>query len=1120
MYADTSYKFDYGSGPVPYRTNEFGPYTHYIDNTNPSATDTGNPFGTPALPRRTWPYPVPAGSVVQVRGGPYNFFNSSRNLVFGGNGSAAQPIFFTGITTNQAEMPVIANLEAFYWGNWTIVERFRFINSCKTSTRPMLKGGPVLNVCVRDCLFDGTGQEGWQICITTGGATGNSAAMYTLNLVVLRNLMRNYGDWQATVENDATGVIASENATNVWVLDNEMHHMGGDGMRFGPDQGAEVSGANYYAGRNHLHDNRENAIDIKQARHTVLSENIMHGFAPSSSSGGTALAIHYEPEDVWILNNTIYDTRRGIVSSGVKDCYVIGNRFYDCSQYPIFLDRGGGTFYVANNTIVSCANGPVTSGVVDALHYWNNIVSDVTPAGGYHFAIMDTGVAADSTAETFLFNQSSGDLRIRWGDRTYTDVQNWIAGSSQGGGSFRADPSFVQDGSRNYHITSASPARDAGVSISDLAQKFQSSFGVPLGIDFDGNARPSGPATDIGADEIPDGSTPQNSPPTLSPIADQTADAGQTVSVTAHASDSDTPAQTLTFRLVQAPSGATIGASSGVFTWATSSSQSSSTNRVTVAVDDSGNPSMSATQSFTITVRALPPPNTAPALDPIPDQSVDAGQTVSVTAHASDSDTPAQTLTFRLVQAPSGATIDASSGVFTWATSSSQSSSTNRVTVAVDDSGNPSMSATQSFTITVRALPPPNTAPALDPIPDQSVDAGQTVSVTAHASDSDTPAQTLTFRLVQAPSGATIDASSGVFTWATSSSQSSSTNRVTVAVDDSGNPSMSATQSFTITVRALPPPNTAPTLDPIPDQSVDAGQTVSVTAHASDSDVPAQALTFRLVQAPSGATIDPSSGVFSWATRLSQPASTNRVMVAVDDSGSPLMSATQSFNITVRGVVTPPANTAPVLEPIDDQVADAGQAISVSAHATDSDTPAQTLIFRLVEGSTNATVDASSGVFSWTPSSSDAPSTNRFAVAVDDNGSPSMSATQSFNITVRAVVTPPPNTPPILDPILDQVADAGQTVSVITHANDSDTPAQTLSFRLLEGSTNATIDASSGLFSWTPSSSEAPSTNRFAVAVDDSGSPSMSTTQSFNVIVRAVVTPSFDLTVDDSQGAV
>ena len=34
-----------------YGSNDY--FTHYVDNTNPSATDDGNPYGTPEQPRLT-----------------------------------------------------------------------------------------------------------------------------------------------------------------------------------------------------------------------------------------------------------------------------------------------------------------------------------------------------------------------------------------------------------------------------------------------------------------------------------------------------------------------------------------------------------------------------------------------------------------------------------------------------------------------------------------------------------------------------------------------------------------------------------------------------------------------------------------------------------------------------------------------------------------------------------------------------------------------------------------------------------------------------------------------------------------------------------------------------------
>ena len=65
--------------------------------------------------------------------------------------------------------------------------------------------------------------------------------------------------------------------------------------------------------------------------------------------------------------------------------------------------------------------------------------------------------------------------------------------------------------------------------------------------------------------------------------------------------------------------------------------------------------------------------------------------------------------------------------------------------------------------------------------------------------------------------------------------------------------------------------NESPGLDTIDDETVDEGTMLSFTATATDPDLPANALTFSLDPgAPTGASIDPQSGVFSWTPAEAQ----------------------------------------------------------------------------------------------------------------------------------------------------------------------------------------------------------------------------------------------------------
>ncbi len=100
------------------------------------------------------------------------------------------------------------------------------------------------------------------------------------------------------------------------------------------------------------------------------------------------------------------------------------------------------------------------------------------------------------------------------------------------------------------------------------------------------------------------------------------------------------------------------------------------------------------------------------------------------------------------------------------------------------------------------------------------------------------------------------------------------------------------------------------------------------------------------------------------------------------------------------------SNTPPVLAAIGSQTVNVGQTVSFTASATDTDQPPQILTFSLLSGSASATLNANSGAFAWRPAVTDANTTNTFALKVADNGSPILSATQSFTITVNPLTQP------------------------------------------------------------------------------------------------------------------
>ncbi|HEX5221861.1 MAG TPA: lamin tail domain-containing protein [Verrucomicrobiae bacterium] len=197
---------------------------------------------------------------------------------------------------------------------------------------------------------------------------------------------------------------------------------------------------------------------------------------------------------------------------------------------------------------------------------------------------------------------------------------------------------------------------------------------------------------------------------------------------------------------------------------------------------------------------------------------------------------------------------------------------------------------------------PTNTAPVLDALVNRTVAEGTLLTFTATATDADLPPQTLTFSLeAGAPTGANIS-SSGVFSWIPTEAQGPGSYPITVRVTDNGAPPASAIQPFTVTVLEA---NQAPQLAALSDVSLLAGRTLNLTNTATDADLPAQTLTFQLMSAPAGMTIDPVDGRLTWRPLISQSGTTNSVTVRVVDNGPSSLADTKTFSAIVLKPAVP-----------------------------------------------------------------------------------------------------------------------------------------------------------------------------------------------------------------------
>jgi hypothetical protein len=107
--------------------------------------------------------------------------------------------------------------------------------------------------------------------------------------------------------------------------------------------------------------------------------------------------------------------------------------------------------------------------------------------------------------------------------------------------------------------------------------------------------------------------------------------------------------------------------------------------------------------------------------------------------------------------------------------------------------------------------------------------------------------------------------------------------------------------------------------------------------------------------------------------------------------------------VTFAGQAT---NHPPVLAAVSGKIINAGATLVLTNSATDPESPPQTLTFSFLSAPTNAGLNSSSGVFTWRPLVSQANMTNPVSVKVTDNGTPGMSATNNFNVTVNPLTQP------------------------------------------------------------------------------------------------------------------
>jgi hypothetical protein len=477
-------------------------YTHWVDNTHPNTGATGN--GTPTNPRSTFPTmtSLAAGSVIQVRGGPYSL---GANMQIAGTGTANNPIIITAGQTPTVTLNLNGSRSVQIGGSYHIFEGFITTNQDEA----VLIAGDHNVFRYNEVVGTLTATDGNGAMVSPGGST---------YAVMAWNTVRDGGDRTSTTENDMHGLGIGFNHTDTWYLWNHVYNVSGDAI--GNAHASNFSAHHLFIGGNELHSCGENALDLKETHSIIFSENECYDYLPSASgqSPGEAVVIHYGPNssverspyNCWLINNTIYDCVYGIVSTEVSNnssfpgAWWIGNKVYDCSV-GLNPDRGGGVNRLYHNTVVDCdmgiSQGSTSGGAQDGLAIHGNIVSNVNTSSAYHFQVASSSVTPIVTASHECYWQGGANVRIRLGSNTYTSVAAWIAGTSIGDNSIQADPLFLNPTAHDYNLGASSPCLNAGFDMSALEDTFVSAFAgysVSLLRDLDGNERPDG-VWDMGA---------------------------------------------------------------------------------------------------------------------------------------------------------------------------------------------------------------------------------------------------------------------------------------------------------------------------------------------------------------------------------------------------------------------------------------------------------------------------------------------------------------------------------------------------------------------------------------------------------------------------------------------
>lgn len=906
------------SGSLTYHVSPLGGYyTHYVDNTDPNATDSSTSSGvsnffetsnkgTVAKPRKTIPSTVPEGSVVEIHGGPYHYGYTSGHWTWCsviGVGSASKPVFIRG---SVSEPPVFHQMQLRTSGcSFCIIENLDLNDSTiGDTTSPTTTN----HLCYRHLEVHG-GPECYNTAICPGSGS---------YIVIYGNYIHDNGNCNAAHENDFEGVQCTTHSHHIWILDNHAHGNAGDFF--------QVCSSNYwdpisdtfaryiYVGRNVSHAQGEGGIAMKSVRDMIVSENALYDCTIPPWNGGEGIPINvstdYNHENVWILNNVVFDCLGGIKARG--DCTILGNIIFDCTSGIISYNSWDDTHQMYHDWHVTILNNTIattnkclsfgSSGDHITTDLIGNILTNTTSDD--LICILSATAAGNSTMDYNLLYSSAGSARISWGKggySAYEDLSTFQKRTGQGSHAIESDPKFISADANNFHLQATSSAIDAGTSagvVQEVYDRFQQVYGIDIRKDMEERARSQGSAWDIGAYEY-----------VLSAVGN--------LSVSGTSRNSVTLAWT-----VPGQQGVTGTPARYDIRYAGSSITETNWDAATQVQGEPVAGSFGTQQSFTITglnpgatyyfgIKVLDDAghssslsnvvpgttatsgNHAPVLN-LGDRSAVEMLELQFTVSATDADT-GDTLSYSAPSVPSGAVFSPATRTFTWTPTVAQIG-IHHATFQVTDGH-----VTVSDTIAIAVVSGSNHPPVLETIGDKSVNENTLLSFSVRATDID--GQAITYSASDLPSGA--DFTGQTFTWTPTFDQAGDYHVTFIASDGLTQDS----ETITISVANV---NRAPVLAAIGNRQVNENFPLSFSISATDPD--GGTPSYSATGLPSGANF--LNGVFGWTPSFTQ-AGTYSVTFAASDGD---LSDTEQITITVANVSDQTAPAVADVYPLADAI--------------------------------------------------------------------------------------------------------------------------------------------------------------------------------------------------------